>query len=354
MFVRLVISVLVLITLVSCGQVATPTAQAPQAAAPTTAPAAPKTDTGKLVVYSGRNEQLIGPLIEKYKKATGMDVQIRYGDTAQLAATILEEGNNSPADVYFAQDAGALGALSNRGRLIRLPDAVLNKVEARFRSPKGEWVGISGRARVVVYNSKEVKESDLPDSILGFTDAKWKGKLGWAPTNGSFQAFVTAMRVTQGEDATKKWLQGIQANNPKAYSGNTQVLDAVAKGEISIGFINHYYLLQVYKGDITNTPVRNYSPRSGDIGGMVNIAGVGILNTAKNKAGAEKFIEYLLNQESQQYFSESTYEYPLINGAPANKNLTPLDKIKTPALDLSSLADLDTTLKLLRDLGILS
>ncbi|MBI4320549.1 MAG: iron ABC transporter substrate-binding protein [Chloroflexi bacterium] len=318
------------------------------------APAKPAEKVGgTITVYSGREEKLVAPIIERFKKDSGIDVKVRYGDTAELAATILEEGKNSPADVYFAQDAGALGALVAQQALAKLPDSILNRVDARFRAPKGEWVGLSGRARTVVYNTKVLKTEDLPDTLLGFTDAKWKGKIGWSPTNGSFQAFVTALRVTDGDEAARKWLDGIKANTPKAYSNNTGIVKAVGDGEIQVGFVNHYYLFRFIKEQGESFPARNYHPRAGDSGAMINVAGAGILTTAKNPKAAETFVEYLLSKEAQQYFADETFEYPLVEGIKTHPVLVPLSQIKTPKLDLGSLADLDKTLKLLRDTGAL-
>ncbi|MDP2662685.1 MAG: extracellular solute-binding protein, partial [Dehalococcoidia bacterium] len=193
------------------------TAPQPTLTAPPKTTAAPVQAGGIITVYSGRTKELVGPLLDRVAKELGVEARVRYGDTAQLAAAILEEGNRTPADVFFAQDAGALGALSKAGLLAKLPVSVLDRVDNRFQSPKGDWVGVSGRARVVAYNTQSLKESDLPESIRGFTDPKWKGLIGWPPTNASFQAFVTAMRVLEGEEKAKEWLKGIQANNPKTY-----------------------------------------------------------------------------------------------------------------------------------------
>lgn len=315
-------------------------------------PAAPAA-TGTVTVYSGREEKLVGPLIERLKRETGLDAKVRYGDTSELAAAILEEGDRSPADAFFAQDAGALGALSARGLFVRLPDGILNQVPEAFRSPRGEWVGISGRARTVVYNTTLLREQDLPDSMLGFTDPKWKGKIGWAPTNGSFQAFVTALRATEGEEGARKWLKDVLANQPKVYKNNTAIVDAVGKGEVLVGFVNHYYLFNFLRERGESFPARNYYPRAGDSGAMVNVAGVGILKTAKNRAGAERFAEYLLASDAQQYFADKTFEYPLVAGARIHPTLVPLAQIRLPKLDLGNLADLEGTLKLLRDVGVL-
>ncbi len=307
---------------------------------------------GEITVYSGRSEALVGPIIKRFEEQSAVKAKVRYGDTAELAATILEEGKNSPADVFFAQDAGALGAIAEKGMLIKLPDALLNKVDPRFRSPKGEWVGVSGRARTVVYNTERLHEEDLPDTILGFTDPKWKGQIGWAPTNGSFQAFVTALRKTEGEEGARKWLEGIKRNETKSYKDNTSIVRAVAAGEVQVGFVNHYYIYNLRKQD-PNLKAKNYYPRGGGPGALINIAGAGILTTSKNLETAKSLLSFLLSEEAQQYFADQTFEYPLIAGVNAQLDLLPLDKINHPNIDLGNLADLQSTLTLLRDVGIL-
>ncbi len=309
--------------------------------------------SGDLTIYSGRSEDLVGPLLDRFEQESGLNVEVRYGETAGLAATILEEGNNSPADVYFAQDAGALGALAEAGRLVQLPDALLNQVEPRFRSPGASWVGVSGRARVVVYNTDRLTEADLPDDIFGFCAPEWNGRLGWAPTNGSFQAFVTALRVVEGEERAREWLSCIQANEPLVYPGNSPIVTAVAAGEIDAGFVNHYYLFQFLAEEGEEFPARNYYPRSGDVGAMVNAAGVGIIDTTDNRPAAEALVNFLLRQDSQEYFSAETNEYPLAGNVALNPLLPPLSELRTPELDLGNLDDLPGTLELLQELGIL-
>jgi iron(III) transport system substrate-binding protein len=307
----------------------------------------------ELVVYSGRSEELVGPIIARFQEETGVQVNVRYGDTTELAATILEEGANSPADVYFAQDAGALGALTNAELFAELPPEVVSAVDPRFRAPEAQWVGVSARARVVVYNTEELTEADLPASILDYTDPQWSGRIGWAPTNASFQAFVTAMRLSLGEEAASAWLSGIQANEPKVYANNTAVLEAVGSGEISVGFINHYYLFRKLAEEGDSYPAANYFFDNGDIGGLVNVAGVGILKTAQHTSAANAFVRFLLEEEAQTYFAEETEEYPLLSTVPADSILPPLDSLNTPAIDLNNLADLQGTLELLQSLGIL-
>ncbi len=314
----------------------------------TTAPAG-----GELVVYSGRNKELVGPLIERFQQETGTKVSVRYGETSELAATILEEGANSPADVFFAQDAGALGALAKEDALAPLPPSVLEQVPARFRSPEGLWTGLSGRARVVVYNNQQLAADDMPASIRDFTDARWKGKIGWAPTNASFQAFVTAMRRIDGDERTREWLRGIKANEPKVYKNNTAVVEAVAAGEVQVGFVNHYYLMRLKSQKGESYPATNHFFSNGDVGSLVNVAGVAILKTSDTQPAAEQFVNYLLNAQSQQFFASETFEYPVANGVAANPGMPALDQIQTPELDLSRLDDLEATLELLRAEGVL-
>ena len=305
-----------------------------------------------VTVYSGRSEELVGPLLEQFTDETGIEVEARYGDTAEMANLILTEGENSPADVFFAQDAGALGAVAEQGLLTALPNETLEMVDERFRSPAGEWVGVSGRARVVVYNTEALSESDLPSSIFGFTEPEWSGRIGWAPTNGSFQSFVTALRVIEGEDRAREWLEGIQANEPSVYEGNNPALDAVIAGEIDVAFINHYYLMQRLVED-PDAPAANYFLTDGDPGALVNVAGAGILTTAANDQAARQLVDFLLSEQAQEYFATETKEYPLVDGVEPNAELPALESIGTPDIDLSDLSDLEGTLELLQEAGVL-
>ncbi len=364
---------LLMLLLLGCGGTATPQTSPPDASATEPAPAPeadPEADPeptdgtsqedassegaeGELLVYSGRSEELVGPLMDLFEQQTGIEVAVRYGDTAEMAATILEEGANSPADLFFGQDAGAMGALAGEGRLRPLPADMLEQVGAAFRAPNGEWIGVTGRARVVVYNTEQLSEADLPASILDFTDPRWEGQIGWAPTNGSFQAFVTALRVTEGEEVAREWLLGVQANNPKVYANNNAIVEAVANGEISVGFVNHYYLARKLAEEGEGVTARNYFFPGGDIGSMVNVAGVGILNSATHTEAAEAFIRFLLSEEAQHYFRDETKEYPLVAGIPADSALPPLAEMTLPEMDLNALYDLAGTLTLLQELGIL-
>jgi iron(III) transport system substrate-binding protein len=304
-----------------------------------------------VVIYSGRNEGLVGALIEQFQRDTGIKAEVRYGDTAELAATILEEGDNSPADVFFSQDAGALGALAGESRLAVLPEELLARVPEKFRSVDGVWVGASARARVAVYNTQMLTEADLPASVLDLTDESWKGKVGWAPTNASFQAFITAFRVLQGDNAAREWLQGMLANEAVTFEGNGAIVQAVGAGELPLGLVNHYYLYEV-QAEEGELPIANHFFAAGDPGSLVNVAGAGILTTAAHAEQAQIFVDYLLQTTAQEYFAEHTFEYPLIEGVEIAEGLIPLDQVGHPEIDLSALADLQGTLELLAEVGV--
>ena len=310
-------------------------------------------DDESVTIYSGRSQSLVQPVLEAFIEESGIDVRIKYAGSTAIASTILEEGKNTPADVVFLQDPGSLGSLSDAGLLSALPEELLSKVSPAFRSPVGEWVGISGRARTVVYNTSAIDpETDLPESILGFTAPEWRGRIGWAPRNASFQAFVTAFRVKWGEQAARDWLEGINANGAQSYSNNTTTVAAVARGDVDVGFVNHYYLQRFLEEEGPEFGARNHFLGGGGPGALVLVAGAGIIKNADNRKGAEQFVEFLLSDVAQTYFAESTKEYPLISGVELHGDLPPLSSLEPPDIDLGALADLRGTLSLLREVGI--
>jgi iron(III) transport system substrate-binding protein len=306
-----------------------------------------------LTIYSGREQSLVQPLLERFAEEEGVHIEVRYGDTAELAATLLEEGDSSPADVFYAQDAGSLGALDGAGMLQPLPQELLDLVAPRFRAVDGDWIGFSGRARVVAYSTERVDPEDLPDSILDFTDPEWRGRIGWAPTNGSFQSFVTELRQVEGEEGAREWLEGIQANDPVSYESNIPAELGIADGEVDVAFVNHYYLYILRQEEGEDFPVENAYMAPGDPGSLVNVAGAGILETADSVEEAQAFIRFMLGREAQRYFATETFEYPLAEGVPAEPELRPLSEITSPDVPLSDLSDLQGTLDLLHETGVL-
>jgi iron(III) transport system substrate-binding protein len=305
-----------------------------------------------LTIYSGRDEALIGPLLEQFAEANDVDIDVRYGETADLALLIAEEGDNTPADVFLSQSPGAVGFLANEGLLGRLSADELSAVDARFESDDGRWIGLSARQRVLVYNEELVSEADLPESVLDLTDETYSGDVALAPTNGSFQDFVTAMRQIEGEDVAAQWLSDMQDNGSPTYADNSSIVDAVARGEVPMGLVNHYYNFRKLEED-PDAPSRNYVFPNGDVGSLLIASTASILAGTDKQDEASTFIDYLLSDDAQQFYSDETFEYPLTEGAEPSADLPPLESLETPDIDLNDLGSLQETASLIEESGLL-
>jgi iron(III) transport system substrate-binding protein len=303
---------------------------------------------GSITVYSGRNETLIKALFDQFTADTGITVEARYGDSGALAGQLLTEADATPADVFVSQDAGALGALSKEELFAKLPAKARALVPAEYQADDGTWIGTSGRVRVLVYNPTLVPKP--PTTIDELIKPEWKGKLGFAPTNASWQAFVTALRVDRGEVRAEKWLRGFAANEPKAYANNGAVRDAVNAGQISIGLVNHYYLWQALR-ERPEAPAKNFFMPAGDVSSFVNVAGVALLS---DDPAAARLVEYLLGEAAQRYFAEETFEYPLAAGVSPPVALPPLESLPLARVDFAALSEnLEPTLQSIEKSGLL-
>ena len=308
---------------------------------------APTDSAESITIYSGRSEELIADLLTTFTEETGVEVEVRYGDSAELAAQILEEGQNIRADVYFGQDAGALGALAKAGVTKTLPSDITDLVAPEYKSVNGQWVGVSGRGRVFVYDPAKV--SEVPTSYKDLMDPSWKGRIGIAPTNASFQTFITAIRVLEGEQAAIDFLNAMKQNGV-LFEKNSIIMQAVQDGVVDAGLVNHYYWWEL----AAEIGEENMKPEiawfiDGDTGNLINVAGVAVLS---DNPSANVFAKWLLGDTAQKYFVERTREYSL-TGVPEVAGLKPLKDIKAPAIDLSDLDSLGETLELIRKAGLL-
>ena len=310
-------------------------------------------DDNSLTLYSGRGEDLVQPAIDQCADRLDLEINVRYGDSAEMLLLLQEEGDNTPADLYYSQGAGYLGILSADGGLLPLDEHLTSQVsDANLVSPANDWIGITGRARTIVYNTEALSESDLPESFVDFTDPKWSGRIGWAPTNASFQDHITALRGLLGDDATRTWLTAIVENEPIAYEKNTPILEAVASGEVDIGFVNHYYLYRFLAED-PDFPVANHFFDDGDPGALINVAGAGVITHSKNPDAAQAALECLLSDDIQEYFASTNYELPVVAGAEPWSDLPSINSLTLPEFDLNLLADLEGTVDMLVDVGAL-
>jgi iron(III) transport system substrate-binding protein len=306
---------------------------------------------GSVTIYSGRTQNLVEPILERFAEETGIDVKVRYGQSADLALLIDEEGDSSPADLFLSQSPGSVGYLDAKGRLGQLPQDVLDLVPDGLHAGDGSWVGLSGRKRVLVYSTK-LNESTLPKSVFDLTKPEWKGRVGIAPPNASFQDFVTAMRNAKGDDVTKQWLKGIADNDAFTFANNNAIVAAVDRGEIDVGLVNHYYLYQAL-AENPSFKAKNHDFAPDDLGSLLIVTAAAVLKNSKHKDESAQLAKFLLSEEAQRFFSDQTFEYPLAKGVSASKVLPPIDFRAAESIDFDKLGgDLESTRKMIRDAGL--
>ena len=312
--------------------------------------------SGTLVVYSGRSEALVSPVLDLFREETGIDVQARFGRDAELIAALQEEGDQSAADVFWGNTSGALDAAQRANLLAALPDSLTARPNA-YVPQSGQWVPVTVRFRVLAYNPNAVADEDLPTSVLDLpTMESLRGRIGWTPTYSSFQDFVTALEITQGDAATRGWLQSMKAMEPKAYPSNTPMLEALFAGEIDVALTNHYYVRRITEGGGANADsvaIHRFAP--GDVGNLALVTGAGRLGTGANEANALRFMRFLLSEEVQAMLAQNVHEYPVIRSATVPSYLLPFDEAVGlgPQVDFEQQQDLGGTLRLLRDEDLL-
>ena len=306
----------------------------------------------RLTIYSGRTENLVGPLLDRFHSETGIAIDVKYGDSAELALLIETEGERTPADVFLSQTPGANAFLAGAGLLAELPEELVEPVDERFRDDRRLWVGVSGRQRVLVYNADLVQPAELPASVDQLADDAFAGKVAVAPTNGSFQDFVTAMRQERGDEATLAWLTALAESGAPTYPNNNAIVDAVARGEVAMGLVNHYYNHRFLAED-PSLPSRNHQLPGSDIGSLLIPSTVSVLSSTTRTQDARRFIEFLLEEESQRYFSTETFEYPLVAGVEPADTLPPLETLEAFPYRFEDLGGgLEGTVELIRQSGL--
>mgnify|MGYP006274632253 FL=1 len=308
--------------------------------------------SGELTVYLGGGEGgLYRDLITKLENIyPDFSATPRDMGTAEGANQIISEGPASPADVFWSVDAGSLAAVAAEDLTAELPAEVVADVPEEFH-PDNAWVGTAGRARAVPYNSNELSADDIPDTVMEFPDQPFASEMGWAPTYGAFQAFVTAMRLQEGEERTRTWLENMLEAGVTEYNNEFLVSNAAADGELQAGFANHYYALRVQAAR-PDSPLE-LAFTSGDAGALINVAGTAVLSASDKQELANNFVHHLLSAEAQEFFATRTYAYPMIPGVPPVGDLPSIDELNPPDIDLSQLSEIGPTVELMREAGVL-
>ncbi|MEL6614616.1 MAG: extracellular solute-binding protein [Bacteroidota bacterium] len=342
----------------ACGGDSTAPADSPEAPADTARVSAipdaelPPDAEGPLVIYTGRKESLVGPLVDQFREATGIEVEVRYADDAALLATLAEEGDRSPADLLWSNTAGALGTATERGLFTVLPDSV-RVLPGQFVPASGEWIPVTVRFRVLAYDPARVDSAALPTSVDDLPGVEaLQGRIGWTPTYSSFQDFVTALRVEGSDEMAGTWIDAMETSGAKAYPSNSPMLEALVAGEIDAALTNHYYVLRK-NADGANLAFHAFAP--GDPGNLAMVTGAGVLDTSTRQRAARRFVAFLLSPEAQAFAAETTREIPVTVGAPSPEGFLPFETAAqlAPSISVERLSELDGTLTLLRDRGLL-
>ena len=315
------------------------------------APAAAET----LTLYSAQHPQVDAMLMAAFTKETGIKVQVREGEGPDVAAQIIQEGADSPADVFFTENSPELNLLDEKGLLAPVDKATLAQVPAQYSAADGNWLGVLARENVLAYNTALIKESALPASLLDLAKPEWKGKLGFAPSDSDFLPLVSAVIKQYGKAQALAWLNGLKANGT-VYQDDEGAVAAVARGSVAVAIINNYYWYRL-ETDLGPAKIDSkiYHFKDGDIGGLVNISGAAVLKSSKNPAAAQQFLAFLVSRPAQEMLgkSEIDYEYPLRAGVSPNAKLTPFKDLQPPAINVSTLGDDQEAGALLQQAGLI-
>jgi len=295
-------------------------------------------DKATLTLYNAQHEDLMALMVADFTKATGIKVNIRNGEDFELGNQLIQEGAASPADVFVTENSPAMALVNSKGLFAKVDDATLAQVPAQFAPADKGWVGWAARSTVFVYNGGQLKPADLPGSIMDLAKPQWKGKVGISPAGADFQAIVSAVLALKGEPATAAWLKGLKENT-KVYQGNSAVLKAVNAGEVASGVIFHYYWYKDQAESGANSKnVKQLYFRNQDPGAFLSITGAGVIKASKNQGEAQQLVRYLNSPAGQKVLADSkALEYPIGNGAAANKVLKPLTELSPPTVKVDDL-----------------
>lgn len=309
--------------------------------------------TGTMTLYNGQHQSTTDPIVKAFQDATGITVKVRSGESDEFANQILEEGSRSPADVFYSEEAAPMNLLAEKGMLGTVAAEALKQIPEQYSDGEGRWVGVSARARAVVYNPDKIAAADLPPSIYDFAQDAWKGKVGFVPTSGAFREQIAAIIVLAGKDRAKDWLSGLKRNG-KVYSSNGTLLDAVDRGQIATGLINHYYWFQE-AAEVGADKMRSQLYYFGhhDPGALVNVSPAAMLKSSKHPELAQAFLAFLVSQAGQEVLAKVSAEYPLRPGVTSSRPLKPLSELEPPAITVAQLGDGQNALELEQEVNLL-
>jgi iron(III) transport system substrate-binding protein len=310
-------------------------------------------DGPSITVYNAQHEELLAEVAPLFEEETGIEVKLRSGEDLELANQLVLEGDASPADVFLTENSPAMSLVGNAGLFTEVDQETLDLIPPDFVPADKKWIGFMGRSTVAMYNTDALSAKDMPDSILDFADPEWAGRISYSPTGADFQAIVSAVLELEGEDATRKWLEGL-ADNGTEYDGNDVVLESVNSGEVDAGIAYHYYWYRDQKeaGDNSdNTELHFFGDQ--DPGAFVSVSGAGVLASSDKQTNAQKFVNFLASEEGQQAIADSyALEYPLNPDVSLDPAVKPFDELEPPRIDVATLNS-EPVIELMQDAGLL-
>jgi len=311
---------------------------------------------GSITLYNGQHEQTTDSLVAAFEKSTGITVNVRSDDEDTLADELVNEGSHSPADVIYTENSPVLEYLRSKGMLAPVDQSTLAKVSGQYSSPQGDWVGVSARVSVLIYDPSMIAENQLPTSVLQLADPRYAGKLAFAAGETDFQPIVTSVVRTYGRAAALRWLEGIKANaGSHLYPDNETIADEVNRGAVAFGVVNQYYWYRMRAelgtGNVT-AKITYFAPR--DPGYVIDVSGAGILKSSTHQAAAQKFLAFMVSKQGQEIIAHSiSFEYPIGSGVSTAAPETPFDQLRPSSITIPELGDGSTAIALLRQAGLL-
>jgi iron(III) transport system substrate-binding protein len=308
-----------------------------------------------LTLYSAQHPQVDAMLMAAFTKQSGIKVQVREGEGPEVAAQIIQEGSDSPADVFLTENSPELNLLDEKRLLAPVDPATLKAIAPKYSAADGNWLGVLARENVLDFNPSLIKKTALPASLFDLAKPEWRGKIGFAPSDADFLPLVSAVIKQVGKPAALAWLNGLKANGT-VYQDDESVVAAVARGTVAVGIVNNYYWYRL-ETDLGPAKIDSkiYHFKNGDVGGLINVSGAAVLKSSHNQAAAQKFLAFLVSKPAQEMLgkSEIDYEYPLLAGVPPNSKLTPFKDLQPPAIDVAQLGDDQDAGLLLQQAGLI-
>ena len=310
-----------------------------------------------ITLYSGQHPQTTEKLVAAFEKQTGITVRIRSDDEDVLAQQIVAEGSRSPADVIYTENSPALEFLQDKGLLSAVDTTTLGKTPAKYNSPQGDWVGVSARVSVLIYNPSQIKASQLPTSVMQLADAKYRGKLALAAGETDFQPIVTSVLHAHGRAATVRWLQAIKANAAGHIDPDNETLTSqVNRGAAALGIINEYYwyrLRAVIGAASIHSKIAYFAPH--DPGYVIDVSGAAVLKSSTQQAAAQRLVAFLVSKSAQEIIGRDSlsYEYPIASGVTTAAPETPFADLQPNPITIAELGDGSAAIALLRQAGLL-